>query len=152
MVFSYWNFVYVYRILQIKIEDMYEGVELQGIIRSIRNKYAFVDVGSTTGNPCALSLALSLSLPPSLPLSLSSLSLLSLFSPSVSLQLSLYTHKHSEPAARSQNDIKANVPNMLPLPPPHPHPPTHPSSPTHPHRWAAPHHKYAATPPAIHEQ
>jgi len=29
---------------------MYEGVELEGIIRSIRPFGAFVDVGSTTGN------------------------------------------------------------------------------------------------------
>ena len=36
------------RVLRIALEEMYEGVELQGIIRSIRPFGAFVDVGSTT--------------------------------------------------------------------------------------------------------
>ena len=36
------------RVLRITLEEMYEGVELQGIVRSIRPFGVFVDVGSTT--------------------------------------------------------------------------------------------------------
>ena len=48
----------LYRILQIKIKAMYDGVELEGIIRSIRPFGAFVDVGSTTGTPVSFTSAL----------------------------------------------------------------------------------------------